>query len=72
MGMGMVAGLFCTAENELAGGQKSSRAWMQQADPDVLRRNLSPQRGGEGGFERFTRAGGWETGAACWLSASTF
>lgn len=40
-------------EEVLACGQSSNRVCVQQADPDVLRRNLAPRRG----FERFARAG---------------
>lgn len=40
----------------LACGQNSNPVCIHQAGPDVLRRNLSPQRGG--GFDTFGRAGG--------------
>lgn len=57
---------FCMAEKSWRVGQGSNPVCIQQAGPDVLRRNLSPQRGG--GFETFSRAGGWETSAACRLN----
>lgn len=42
-------------EKVLACGQSSNRVCHHRADPDVLRRNLAPQRGG--GFERVAQAG---------------
>lgn len=44
-------------EEGLACGQSSNYIFIQQVDPDVLRRNSGSER--EVGFETFTDAGGW-------------